>query len=132
MQHMCTSVYRLPPIISPCFPPGALLCGTAYLASTRKALVEEGIDLQARTRAVPLAARALLLSTTGCVALGGLSWVAFQWAGGATSAATVQLGTARQAALLLAQQREAVAAEFRKALKGASEDSTAAVQKGHD
>lgn len=43
---------------------------------------------------------------------------------GAT-ASTVQLGTAQQAAQLIEQQREAVAAEFRKALRGSGDERNA-------
>lgn len=68
-----------------------MVCGAGYLASTRKALLEEGIDLQARTRVIPLATRALLLSTAGSAAAGCLAWLAFRLALGTRAKLTFRL-----------------------------------------
>ncbi|KAK9799345.1 hypothetical protein WJX73_008303 [Symbiochloris irregularis] len=62
----------------------ALLVGAAgsaavHLTRTSKALKEEGIDAQARARAVPTAAKALLAATGSTVLAGSIAALAFYY-----------------------------------------------------
>mmetsp|Transcript_15688 Transcript_15688/g.37264 ORF Transcript_15688/g.37264 Transcript_15688/m.37264 type:complete len:128 (+) Transcript_15688:153-536(+) len=69
---------------------GALVGGFATLVweSTRRRAGEDAIELSARLRAIPVAARALAISTAGCAgvaaaALAGMHWFGVEWHGAA-------------------------------------------------
>lgn len=93
---------------------GAVLVGGTYIAGTAKRLKEEGIEPGARRAAVPIAARALVVSTAACcLGAGALGWLALNLAGseGAVQPVLVE-GGMQQMANLVRQQRDAIAQEF--------------------
>jgi hypothetical protein len=52
---------------------GALASGTAHYLGSAKSLAEEGIDSVARLKALPMAARALLVSSLGSLGLAAVA-----------------------------------------------------------
>jgi len=60
----------------------AIATGMAHYAGTAKRLSEEGIPLTARQQAFPIAFKALVASTVGCMCLGGIAMLGFMTAGG--------------------------------------------------
>jgi len=60
---------------------GAVLTGAVHYTSTAKKLTEEGISAAARHKAVPLAARALGVSTLFCAGLGSVALISWKLLG---------------------------------------------------
>ena len=83
---------------------GAFASGAAHYTSTAKKLTEEGIPASARLRALPLAARALGVSTILCTLMGGAALAAWNFAG-LESRPVAEVSTFRDAIALAKQQR---------------------------
>ena len=83
---------------------GAFASGAAHYTSTAKKLTEEGIPASARLRALPLAARALAMSTILCAAMGGAALAAWNFIG-LESRPVAEVATFRDAVALAKQQR---------------------------
>ncbi|KAH7624018.1 hypothetical protein Ndes2526B_g01270 [Nannochloris sp. 'desiccata'] len=94
---------------------GAFASGAAHYTSTAKKLTEEGIPASARLRALPLAARALGVSTVLCAAMGGAALAAWHFAG-LESRPVADVATFRDAVALAKQQRDIVRRELRSSL----------------
>lgn len=71
-QHALTP-YSLLSIGSAAFAGAAVLTGTMHYYGTAKALSKEGIPPSSRYQAFPVAAKALAVSTLGCVLFGALA-----------------------------------------------------------
>jgi hypothetical protein len=71
-QHALTP-YSLLSIGSAAFAGAAVLTGTMHYYGTAKALSKEGIPPSSRYQAFPVAAKALTVSTLGCVLFGALA-----------------------------------------------------------
>lgn len=97
--------------------------GTAMLhyKSSEKKLLEEGIPTSARRAALPLASRALLSSTIGCVIIGGMSILAYNIMGGEYTRSTrVDWGSVVETAR---KGSEVVRNEVQKRLRGVDDHS---------
>lgn len=91
---------------------GAGIVGGTYIASTSKRLKEEGVDLAFRKKAIPIAARALAISTGACCATGCLAWLALGLTGAEAQPLRVDAGL-QQAITLVRQQRDVISKEIR-------------------
>lgn len=101
------------------FAGAAAIVGTAHWHSTAKQLKEEGISSSARQRALPLATKALLASTLGCVAVGGMAAVAFSVLGGEYKGST-SVGSFSKAMELVKEQRDIIQGQFQRIVSGES------------
>lgn len=101
---------------------GAFASGAAHYTSTAKKLAEEGIPSAARVKALPLAARALGVSTVLCAAMGGAALAAWHFAG-LESRPVADVATFRDAVTLAKQQRDIVRHELRSSLFNEEEKS---------
>lgn len=93
----------------------ATIAGSGYYFGTAKKLKEEGIDPRARVAALPVAAKALAVSTVLCGVVGvaayyGLKHSGLQWHEDA------QVSTVHDAVAFAEQQRNLVRNEFQKKL----------------
>lgn len=89
---------------------GAALTGTSYYAATGKALKNEGLDPTLRKLAVPVAARALAVTSLVTIVVGGVALVVMRQA--LQPRDTTEVGSFRDAIALMRQQREAVQTEL--------------------
>lgn len=89
---------------------GAALTGASHYAATGKALKDEGFDPKLRRLAVPIAARALAVTSLVTVVAGGGLLMFMQQLLQPRNAADV--GTFQDAIALMRQQREAVQTEI--------------------
>ncbi|KAK9917241.1 hypothetical protein WJX75_002213 [Coccomyxa subellipsoidea] len=81
---------------------GALVTGGAHYLNTAKKLNEEGVDAVARMRAVPIAVKALAVSTAATAAVGAAAIIALQFTG--MQSKDVANVSSWQGALLMMQQ----------------------------
>jgi hypothetical protein len=100
---------------------GAFASGAAHYTSTAKKLTEEGIPASARLKALPLAVRALGVSTILCAAMGGAALAAWHLAG-LESRPVADVATFRDAVALAKQQRDIVRHELRSSLFNEEEE----------
>jgi hypothetical protein len=104
---------------------GVVFGGATHYTATTKQLKEEGVELAARRRALPLAARALAGSALGAAALAAAAFAAWRAAGG-EAAEAAQLSSWDAAVALARRQREAVQRQFRGAALGSEAGGGAA------
>ncbi|KAK9815699.1 hypothetical protein WJX72_008247 [[Myrmecia] bisecta] len=90
---------------------GALVAGGAHYLGTAKRIQEEGIDRRMRLRAVPVAAKALALSTVMCGTLGLAGWYGLKHSGLQTKD-VAEVSSVADAIALAQQQRDLVKREF--------------------
>ncbi|DBA84077.1 hypothetical protein WJX77_000647 [Trebouxia sp. C0004] len=94
---------------------GAAIAGGAHYVTTAKRLVEDGIDPTQRVKAMPVALRALGVSTIICTAVGAAGWFAFQQSGIGIKP-VVKVASLHETIALAQHQRDLVAKEFQKKL----------------
>lgn len=99
------------------FTGAAAVVGTVHWHSTAKQLKEEGIPLSARQRALPLATKALVSSTIGCIIVGGMAAVAFTSFGGEYKGSTA-LGSFSSVMALVREQRDLIRQHFQQTMSG--------------
>ncbi|BDA48683.1 hypothetical protein COCOBI_12-3650 [Coccomyxa sp. Obi] len=98
---------------------GALLSGGVHYLNTAKKLNEEGIDATARIRAVPIAVKALAVSTAAIAAVGAAAYVALQCSG-IQSKDMADVSSWKGAVIVLQQQRDQIKEEFQKRIQQGS------------
>eukprot|EP00891_Asterochloris_glomerata_P005350 jgi/Astpho2/5350/Aster-x0250 len=94
---------------------GAAAAGGAHYSVTAKKLQEDGIDPRLRMKAMPIALRALALSTLACGTIGALGYMAVKHSG-LQMKDTAAVSSLHDAIGLAQQQRELVREEFQKKL----------------
>ncbi|KAK9820756.1 hypothetical protein WJX81_001367 [Elliptochloris bilobata] len=98
---------------------GAGVAGGVHNLATAKALREEGIDGGARLRALPIAAKALAVSTAFSVGAVAAALAAAHFWGGLSASSAARVSSWQGALAVAEQQRDLVRAEFQKRLQGA-------------
>ncbi|KAL3139034.1 hypothetical protein ABBQ32_005836 [Trebouxia sp. C0010 RCD-2024] len=94
---------------------GAAIAGGTHYVATAKRLVDEGIDPTQRVKAMPVALRALGVSTVICTAVGAAAYFAFQQSG-INAKPVADVASLHETITLAKHQRDLVAKEFQKKL----------------
>ncbi|CAL8463451.1 g2985 [Coccomyxa elongata] len=99
---------------------GALLSGGVHYLNTAKKLNEEGVDAIARIRAVPIAVKALAVSTAATAAVGAAAYVALQCTGMPLKD-MADVSSWKGAVIVLQQHRDDIREEFQKRIQQGNE-----------